>query len=196
MQYTLTDEQIDKFNSLYNKACSLYNGLLILDREEKPKLGFFDKRKLIKSIATFEAALKIHPASWQSMVFIAKAHQSLGNMESALSWLQQAHEHEPLNASIAKELGLCAGTLGNHPLAIRYMANVAELNPNDFILHVNLGVSYLLSGQLNQAKAAFSQAAISEPSNPTNGKLVSLVENVILGKVPCPKSQSEIAKFI
>ncbi len=196
MEYTLTDKQIEEFNALYGEACELFKGLILLDGNPTPKIGFFEKRKLNKSISMFERALKIHPASWQSMFFIAKAHQSLGELPKALEWFKNAYEYEPENISLAKEIGLCAGQLGDHETAIFYMESVAKVYPEEYSLQVNLGLSYLMSNQLNLAKAQFSRAVLAEPGNINNKKLLELTNKVISGEVPCPKSEKEIIKFI
>lgn len=196
MKNTLTDEQIVRFNKLYEKANNMISGLLILDGRTNFKNGFFAKRKLKKAIELLELALKIYPENWQSMFAIAKAHQSLGDLETALTWLQNANQYEPENPSIAKEIGLCAGKLGKHNIAIQYMEAISKLSPNTIGLHVNLGLSYLMLNQLDSAKTSFNQAILVEPNSNTNKRLLALVENVISGKIPCPKSEKEIQKFI
>ena len=54
MSTQLTDNEIDRFNALYDKACKLQKDLVILDGSPKRKPGFLGRRKLKESITTDE----------------------------------------------------------------------------------------------------------------------------------------------
>ena len=152
MNVQLTDLEIDQFNSLFEKGCELQKSLVILDNAHRNKPGFFGTRKLKKSIQLLKKALEIHPGSWQSMFFICKAFQTLGDLKTALSWFLKVADIEPDNPSVAKEVGLCAGQLGKHDVAIRVMKGPASSHPDDAALQCNIGLSYLLTGKIEEAK--------------------------------------------
>jgi tetratricopeptide (TPR) repeat protein len=192
MSTQLTDNEIDRFNALYDKGCKLQKDLVILDGSPKRKPGFLGRRKLKESIQSFKEALAIHPASWPSMFFIGKAHQALGDLDSALSWFVKASKAEPENPSVAKEAGLCAARLDKHLAAIRFMKPAASANPGDAGLQCNIGLSYLMSEQVEEAIASFSQAVKADPGNKMNQRLLELAEAVAREEIPCPRSEAEI----
>ena len=196
MSTQLTDKETDRFNALYEKGCSLQKGLVILDGRPQRRPGFLAKRKLKESIKTFKDALAIHPGSWQSMYCIGKALQALGDPESALTWFVRASKIEPEEPSVAKEAGLCAAQLGKHLAAIRFMKPAASAHPSDAGLQCNMGLSYLLSEQADEAEASFSQAVKADPGNRMNQKLLKLAAAVASREIPCPRSEAEILELI
>jgi tetratricopeptide (TPR) repeat protein len=192
MSTQLTDNETSRFNALYDKGCNLQKDLVILDGAPKRRPGFFGRRKLKESIQSLKEALAIHPGSWQSMYFIGKALQALGDLESALTWFVKASRIEPQNPSVAKEAGLCAARLGKHLGAIRFMKPAASAHPGDAGLQCNIGLSYLMSEQVTGAIASFSQAVKADPGNKMHQSLLNLAEAVARKEIPCPKSEAEI----
>lgn len=192
MSTQLTDSEIGRFNRLYEKGCNLQKDLVILDGHPRRRPGFLGRRKLKESIQTFKEALEIHPGSWQSMYLIGKALQALGDLESSLAWFVRASKIEPENPSVAKEAGLCAARLGKHLAAIRFMKPAASANPSDAGLQCNIGLSYLMSEQVVEAIASFSQAVEADPGDKTNQSLLKMAEAVEKGATPCPRSEAEI----
>jgi tetratricopeptide (TPR) repeat protein len=196
MSTQLTDNEIDSFNALYDKGCGLQKDLVILDGSPRRRPGFLGRRKLKESIQAFKEALAIHPGSWQSMYFIGKALQALGDLESALTWFMRASKIEPENPSIAKEAGLCAAQLGKHLAAIRFMKPAASAHPRDAGLQCNMGLSYLMSEQVDEAVASFSRAIKADPVNGMNQSLLKLAEAVARKEIPCPRSEAEVLELI
>ena len=62
--------------------------------------------------------------------------------------------------------------------------------------HRYIGLSYLMSEKLDEARKAFTQVVKSAPENKMNQKLLKLVESVIANKTRCPRSEEEILKLI
>jgi tetratricopeptide (TPR) repeat protein len=196
MTLSLSSTEIAKHNSLYNEACRLQKGLVLLDKSPVPRLGFLARRKLQKAIRLFQEALKINPEGFQSMLFIEKAYQRLGNLPEALVWFRRAHEIVPTNPIIAKEAGGQAGQLGQHDLAIEIMSPAASAHPNDVVLQYNLGYTYLMSGQTQASCDAFEHVCKLEPDFPRNIKLLALARKVHAGQIPVPKTEAEVLKVI
>jgi tetratricopeptide (TPR) repeat protein len=196
MNNTLTDKEIERFNAIYQEGCELQKDLVILDGAPQKRPGVFGRSKLKKSIQLFEEALTIHPGSWQSMYFIGKAFQALGDLESALSWFIKAAKIESDDPSIAKEAGLCAAKLGRHRVAVKLMSSAASAHPDDAALQCNIGLSYLMSQKVEDARASFSRAVQADPENKMNQKLLKLAESVADNKIPCPGSEEQILRLI
>src|SRR5262245_14424406 len=113
-QPSLSPEEIHRHNELYNRACRLLEGLVILDGQPHKAPGFFAKRRLREAVRLFQQVIELNPANWQSMLFAGKAFQSLGELDHALSWYLRAHDCVPTHPSVAKEIGYAAGRLGRH----------------------------------------------------------------------------------
>jgi tetratricopeptide (TPR) repeat protein len=192
----LTEEQIKLHNDLYARANELSDGLIILDEAPQEKLGFFQKRRLRKAIELYQHVIEVNPANWQSMFFIGKAFQSLGELDQAFSWFARAKETVPDNPSVAKEYGGVAGQLGKHEIAIRALETVAMQHPNDAGLQTNFGLSCLMGGKLTHACKAFERIVELEPQSDVNKKLLALAREVESGKRPCPKTEADILRAI
>jgi tetratricopeptide (TPR) repeat protein len=191
-----SDSEITRHNALCNQASQLQKGLIWLDGHQISKPGFFARRKLRKSIALYEEALKINPDSWQSMTFVGKAFQALNRLEEALTWFKSALSLDPNNPVIAKEAGGTAGLLGKHDLAVQIMTPVALTDPNDVVLQTNLGLSCMLSGKTLEASNAFETVYRLEPQRPMNARLAAFAKKVHLGEEPIPKTEAELLKRI
>ena len=192
----LTEEQIRRHNDLYARANELSKGLVLLDDAPEKSLGCFEKRRLRKAIELYHQVLELNPASWQSMVFIGKAFQSLGELEQALSWFSRANECVPDNPSVAKEVGYAAGRLGKHDVAVRVMEAVAKQNQDNAGLQTNFGLSCLMAGNVAEACKAFARTIELEPQRDVNKKILAFAKEVESGKRPCPKTEAEILRAV
>ncbi len=80
----MTEEQIVKFNSLYETGCKKMKGLVILEGYRPRGVGFFEKIRANKAIKSFEQGLSIYPAHFQSQFFLGKLYQRLGDYDKSL----------------------------------------------------------------------------------------------------------------
>ena len=191
---SLSPEEIQRHNELYNRACRLLDGLVILDDQPHENPGFFARRRLRQAVQLFQQVIELNPANWQPMVFIGKAFQSLGELEPALTWLLRAHDCVPAHPSVAKEVGFAAGRLGHHEVAVRVMQVAAKEHPEDAALHLNLGLSCLMSGKSADAREAFARAVELEPKRDMNKRLLSLVRDVEAESGPAQKLKPKLHK--
>lgn len=192
----LSPAEIQRRNELYDRACRLLDGLVILDDRPHKNPGFFARRRLRQAVQLFRQVVELNPANWQSMFFIGKAFQGLGELEQALTWFLRAHDCVPAHPSVAKEVGYAAGRLGQHDIAVRVMQTAAMEHPQDPALHLNLGLSCLMSGKTADACKAFGRAVELEPGREMNKRLFDLAKDVETGKRPCPRTEAEIANAI
>ena len=187
---------MQRHNELYDRACHLLNGLVILDDRPHEKPGFLERRRLRQAIELFHQVIELNPANWQSMFLVGKAFQSLGEMEPALTWFLRAHNCVPDHPSIAKEAGYAAGRLSQHDVAIRVMETVVQHHPEDAALHYNLGLSYLMIGKPAEARKAFERTVELEPQRDTNKRLLALATDVEAGKKSYPRTEGDIKRAI
>jgi tetratricopeptide (TPR) repeat protein len=193
---SLTPEQIERHNKLYDEAWKLLNGEVNLDGRELRKPGWLATRRLHKAKALFEETIAINAAGWNAMFAIAKIEQRFGRKQEALDWLLKAREFEPRNTSLAKEASLSASRVGMHEMAACIADEAIELNPTDPALKVNSGLAHILAGHCENAVERFGDAARLEPAREVNKKLHEYALKVLAGTVPKPKTESDILRVI
>lgn len=193
---SLSDAEKQRHNELYHRACNLQSGLIMFDMVPRKRLWFIGRRRLRESIKLFQQVLEIQPDNWQSMVFIGKAYQSLGEQSEALTWFLRAYDHVPEEIAVALEIGATAGRVGRHDVAIRVTESAIRNNPGRAGLHSNLGISHLISGNTAEARRAFETAIELEPEEDVNRRLLALTVKVERKRCPVPKNESDIARYI
>jgi tetratricopeptide (TPR) repeat protein len=193
---SLSPNEIQRHNDLYNQACRLSDGLMIIDGKPRKRPGPLERSRLQEAIHLFQQVIDLNPTNWQSMFFIGKAFQSLEELEPALTWFLRAHDCVPTNRSVAKEIGGTACRLGQHDVAINVIQAAIKEHPEDAALYVNLGLSYLISGKPTDACNAFERAVGLEPDRRANKLLLDLAKDVDAGKRPCPKTEREVVQAI
>jgi tetratricopeptide (TPR) repeat protein len=188
----LSEEDIGRHDELFNMAYELVKDLIFqessLSAADTPARG-----RLRKAIKCFDEALAIIPANWQALLLRGKAFQTLGEHEEALTTFLCAHECNPTQVMVAVETGAAAGRVGRHDVAVRVMEAAAQEHPDDPRLPFNLGLSYLLLQDFAAARATLERAIELEPARDANQRLLELLNEVELGKRPCPRSEAEIA---
>ncbi len=192
----MNNDQINQHNKSFDEACSLQKGLVHLDGNPDPSIGFFAKLKLKKSIKLFNKVLEINPTNLAASVFTAKAYQSLGDNESALKCLLVAWKHCGGNQSVAKEIGMTGGQLGRHDIVISVLRPLCEIGTNDAGLLTNYALSLLFTGDLEAAKYQFETALKVEPNNPMNGKLVNTMKTIIEKGLKHPTNERELLAIL
>lgn len=182
----MTNEQINKFNSLYKQACNKMEGLIILDGYRPKGIGFFEKLRANKAIKYFEQALSLYPEHFQSLFFLGKLYQRLGDYEKALRCLDTALKLELVNHNIPQEASLVAMHLNQIDKAIEYSKEALRRKPNDFVLLGNYAMNLLIAGLDNEAKETIDKAITINPSDQINQRIKSKIESVIAGEIKRP----------
>lgn len=182
----MTDEQIKKFNSLYQKACEKMKGLIILEGYRPKGIGFFDKLRANKAIKYFDQALSIYPENFQSLFFLGKLYQRLGNYEKALLYFETALKFEQANHNIPQEASLVAMHLNLIDKAIEYSKEALRRKPDDFALLGNHSMNLLIAGLDNEAKETIDKAISLNPSDQINQRIKTKIVSVISGQVKRP----------
>ncbi|MBV8667065.1 MAG: tetratricopeptide repeat protein [Burkholderiaceae bacterium] len=185
-----------EYESLWEQGCALLGERINLDGNPLSSPGFFERRRLRKASTLFQAAAKVEPENAAPLLFLGKIEERLGNVDACIEWLSQANELAPGNPIVALELGGALGRAGRHVESASMMGPVARLHPNDARIHVNLGLSLLMSGQVDRAVQAFENATRIEPEQATNAKLLNLACAVAKGSKAVPKSEREIFESV
>lgn len=178
----LTDGQIAKLNSLYGHACKKMKDLIILNEYKPKKAGFFERRRANKAISLFEQVLSITPEHFQSLFFIAKLYQRLGNYQKALKYFETALEYEHTNYGLFQEVSLVAMHLHLIDKAVWYSAKANELKPNDSDLLANHAMNLLIAGFDKEAKQEIDKALSINENDEINKRIRAKIESVIAGQ--------------
>ncbi|MBK9248496.1 MAG: hypothetical protein IPM69_10375 [Ignavibacteria bacterium] len=182
MQTDLTNEQINEFNQLFNRANERMEGIVILGDYRPSSLGFFDKLKVKKSIKDYEKCLSIMPNHWQSMLLLAKVHQRLGEHSTSLSLLENALTIELTNHNIPQEASLECIHLDNIEKAIIYSEEAIKRKPNDIVLLGNHAMNLLIASRDKESIETITHAIKLDPQDGFNLQFQKVINEVINGK--------------
>lgn len=182
--------------SAFQTGMKLIKGCIQLDKQQLDNPGFFERRKLRKAKTHFHNASKLEPANGAPLLFIAKIEDRLGNHESSLEWLKKANQLEPDNLILAIETGAALGRLQMHKEAATALEVAAQHHPHEPRIQSNLGLSYLMAGELENAVDTFKRLNQLEPDFPANQKLLDLATTVLAGNKPIPKTEAEVVRLI
>ena len=86
----------------------------------------------------------------EALAVAVRYHQS-GNLQQAEAIYRQILQVDPSNADALHLLGVIAGQVGKHDLAVAYISQAIRLRPSDPVLHYNLGKALQDQGKLVEA---------------------------------------------
>ena len=197
MAVGFSNEEITRHNRLYQEACDLLRGEIMVDGQPLPsKPGLFARRRLQKAISLFEEVIKMNPDNWGAVFGIAKALQSLGEPNRAFDLMLKAHRGDPNVSGYAREAGIVAVQLGRFREGIALAEEAIETRPGDGSLYSNLGLAHLLDGNVGKGIDAFQRAIELEPNHPLTPRLLALAKAVQAGELPQPRSEAEVSKAV
>ena len=186
----------EKYKKFFTAGGKLSKDLIQLDGIEPKKIGFFEKRKLKKAKKYFELSSNESPGNAAPFLMLSKVSFSLGNQSESLSYLLKAWDLEPANLILVIELSGVYGVLGKHKEAISVLEEGIKYYPKEPRVLFNLGLAYLLENRAKEAVDIFRTTVDIEPEFKQNHSLLKYSMDVLSGKRPVPKTQSEIARYI
>jgi tetratricopeptide (TPR) repeat protein len=187
MEYELPEEKTPIFNSHYEEANKLSNGITLLKGARKPKLGFWNKRKAQKAIKHYQECLKLIPNHWQTNWLIAKIYQATSENEKALEHFEVAVEMEKTNPDLPREASISAMDIGKVEIAAKYSLEAINREPNDSGLYCNHAVNLMVFGKDSDALVYINKALEMNPNDGINKNVLSLITDVSNGKRKRPK---------
>jgi len=188
----MTRQEVAEFNTLFNNACERLNGLMVLSGYRQKDADFFEKIRIKKSIKEFEKCLSLVPGHWQSMLFLGKAYQKMGDHHAALSFLEKAMAIEPSNYSISQEASLEALQLDDINKAIKYSGEAVRINPNNTVLMGNHAMNLLIANKDDEAMKMIEDAIRLDPNDKINLNVQKLIQGVMTGQQPRPTCKTAL----
>lgn len=181
-----------KHDELFKRATALLDGEIYLQDLRVPKLTWLRKRKIRKALRLLANVLEIHPQNGSAMFFAGKAHQRLGEHDTALDFLTRAHLTKPNQPDMAREASLEAMRCRRIPLALKLCQAAVAIEPDDPGLRANLALAHLLDSDPKTAKRLVDEALSIDPTDTVTVALRRLVDDVLAGRRPCPKDPVEL----
>ena len=98
----------------------------------------------------------------EALAVAVQYHQS-GNLQQAEAIYRQVLQVDPNNVDALHLLGVIAGQMGKHDLAVEYISQAIRIRPSDAVLHHNLGKALKDQGQLGEAAEVRKLAGAVSP---------------------------------
>jgi Flp pilus assembly protein TadD len=160
--------------------------MIIAGRERKAVASDDDRARIKEGIALMEEAIKFSPVAWRGLWIIGKAHQALGDKESAYSAFQRAYTLDSTNPDVCREyMHACLAT-GRGAEAVEAARVGVSRNRQDAGLVANLALALLIGGDLAEAERTCKAAQEMNPEDKITANVLKVISEVRAGKRPRP----------
>jgi tetratricopeptide (TPR) repeat protein len=118
-------------------------------------MAYSDMGELERARTNLHRLLELMPGHVNGRVAMGVALMRQGQDRPALVELRQAVRDDPNNPWAQRNLGGCLLRLGEYQEALRYLKQSTDLNPSDERAWYGLGQAYELTGNIDDADAAY-----------------------------------------
>ena len=184
-QPELSPETADRLEALRREGVELLQPFLGVGGPA-PNPGFLEKRRIRKGIARLREVLEVIPHHASTLWIIGMALRTLREHEQALDHLRRAHMSDPMQPDMGREYACQCMILGLGDEAVQAARVTAQRHPGDAGLLSNLGLAYLIAGDVDRALDAVREALALEPDDPITNNLLRLAEDVKAGTREAP----------
>jgi len=184
---------LERGGSQFDEArATLMPYLALDDREARAISTGDDRRRVVSAVETLSEIAAHAPDLWEATWLIAKAKQSLGDIDGAIADLQRAHEAAPDAEPVARDLSMLLLERDEVHDAREVARAIAAARPNAANL-CNLAVTELLCGDLGAADAALTRSEELDPEDPVARAVRSRIERYRAGG-PLPRTMRELER--
>jgi Flp pilus assembly protein TadD len=158
-----------------------------------------------QAVAVLEQAALANPKNKPLLAGYGRALADNGNFQQAFDVLTQAHTPEDPDWRILSAQGAVLDQLGKFEEARQYYASALKIVPDEPSVLSNLGMSYLLSKDLDKAEATLGRAYEHSKSDPRlrmNFAVVLAIEgrqaeaeNLLKADVPSGEGNARVAEL-
>lgn len=185
----ITDFSLERHDEYYQKGLSCIEPYIIIHGKPRNRPNI-DKIK--KGIKYLDAVTKINPENWAAFWLKGKAHQTLGESRSAYDEFEKSFDIQKENPDVARELTIEALNLGKGEEGVEIAKHALTLKPNNPGLMANLGIAYLINGEIDNAEDITRKAINLDPLDKINKQVLEIIEEVKSGRRPQPKKYSDL----
>jgi tetratricopeptide (TPR) repeat protein len=180
-------------NRLYKEGSDLISPYMqLVNRASKSADRQSAQADLERGIELLNQAIAINPANWSAYWIIGKAHQTLGNSESACDAFGKSYGLHKANADVAREYMFECLNLGRAAKGIVAARHAVTLEPENAGLVANLALALLIGGQLEEAAATVTKAMAIAPDDEICHNLKQMIADVQAGRRPQPSKMADL----
>lgn len=149
-----------------------------------------DRKKIADAVSDLAEHLTYAPDRWQSHWLYAKGLFAAERREDGFAAWATAYAKFPASIEIARDYSM--DLLRDDRVAESLAVNqaIAARHPDDSSLHCNLGVTQLLVGEIDAAKASIAKARRLDPTDP----VAQTVERRLQRGAPFPRKLGELER--
>jgi tetratricopeptide (TPR) repeat protein len=174
--------------ALFSRATEMVRGIVLepptKSLEASGRSALEEARVLLRQAAERKNSFA---TSW----FLGKVELRLGNGAAAVAALENAHRIEPDQPNGCRELVAAYLELDRAHDGLPIARRATELQPDDAGLRCNLALVLLLTGDVPSARAEASAALSRDPNDNITRGLLEMIDDVIAGRRPRPRSLAE-----
>ena len=187
--FEITDFSLERQDEYYKKGFACIDPYVQLDgrQSQRPNAD-----KIKKGIKYLDAVSRINPDNWAAFWLKGKAYQALGRPQPAYNEFKKAFDIEKENADVARELMIETLNLGKGEEGVEIGKHALSLKPNNPGLMGNLGLAYLINGEINNAEDITRKAISLDPQDGINKQILNIIKEVKSGKRTQPKKYSDL----
>jgi tetratricopeptide (TPR) repeat protein len=110
-------------------------------------------------ISIYEEILKINTSRFDINYKLGNLYgRYKNNIPKALAYLKTAASVNPDNKDVCKDLGVAYGMAGQPDESIKWLEKATTLDPYDYTIYINLGITYQRMGNFRKASEYFIKA--------------------------------------
>ena len=180
-------------DEIYQRGTQLINPhMQLLDRD--PQITKTVRAQISEGIRDLDAVTDFNPGNWAAFWIKGKGYQVIGAHEAANREFKASFDLQEQNPDVAREYASSCLELGCGGEAVRIAQYAIELAPNDAGLYANLALAFLIDGNNTGAKTAVEKALTMAPEDMISQAVCDIVDDIIAGRRPQPKTMKDIDK--
>jgi tetratricopeptide (TPR) repeat protein len=147
---------------------------------------------VVRAVAMLDQILAEVPDQWRVHWLHGKGHIALGNTAAAYESFKRAFALEQNDQAIPRELAGACLELGKFAEGVQVAERAVAIQPDNHELLGNLAVAQLLAGNLDAAQKTIHAANRINSGDQINQFLLRVIQDVVAGRRPPPKSTKEL----
>lgn len=185
----ITDFSMERHDEYYKKGFECIDPYVIIQGRPRQRPN---PDKIKEGIKYLDAVTKINPENWAAFWLKGKAYQALDHPQSAYNEFKKSFDIQKENPDVARELTVEALNLGKGEEGVEVAKHALSLKPNNPGLMANLGLAYLINGEIDNAEDITKKAINLDPLDEINKRVLNIIEEVKSGKRAQPIKYSDL----
>ena len=185
----ITDFSLGRHDEYYQKGFACIDPYIIIGGRPSRRPN---TDKIKEGIKYLDAVTKINPENWAAFWLKGKGYQAIGDSRSAYDEFKKSFDIQKENPDVARELMIESLNLGKGEEGVEIAKHALSLKPNNPGLMANLGLAYLINGEIDNAEDITRKAINLDPLDKINKQVLDIIKGVKSGKRPQPRKYSDL----